>query len=55
MVAKCAGITRAGQRCSSPPVAGSDFCFLHDPARAAGRTPIAPSVNSSAPSFPATN
>ncbi|MDP9364226.1 MAG: hypothetical protein M3Q10_08375 [Chloroflexota bacterium] len=32
MAAKCAAITRAGRPCPSPPMAGSAWCWTHDPA-----------------------
>jgi hypothetical protein len=31
MAARCAAITRGGSRCPSPVVAGSTFCWTHDP------------------------
>jgi len=37
MAAKCSGITRGGNRCASPVVAGSTFCFLHAPEMAEAR------------------
>ncbi len=33
----CAGITRAGGRCTLPASAANGLCWLHDPARAAQR------------------
>jgi len=34
----CKATTRGGRPCQAFPVAGSDFCFWHDPSRAAQRT-----------------
>jgi hypothetical protein len=34
MAAKCQAIARSGSRCSSPPLAGSTYCWVHDPAAA---------------------
>src|SRR5215217_1261234 len=34
MAARCSAIARSGNRCSSPVLPGSTFCFVHDPAAA---------------------
>jgi len=33
----CQATTKSGRPCQAPPLAGSDFCFHHDPAKAAER------------------
>lgn len=37
MGAKCQAITRAGSPCPSPPLAGSAWCWTHDPGAAGAR------------------
>lgn len=37
MAAKCQAIARSGRPCGSPPLAGSAWCFIHDPAGAEAR------------------
>ena len=37
MAAKCAGITRAGKQCPSPPLPGSQWCWMHAPEAAEAR------------------
>lgn len=37
MAAKCSAITRAGRPCPSPPLAGSAWCWTHDPNAAGAR------------------
>jgi len=37
MVEKCAAITRGGRPCPSPPLAGSAWCWTHDPNAAGAR------------------
>src|SRR5215218_1572282 len=37
LVARCAGITRAGRRCTNVVAMGSDYCYQHDPARSEER------------------
>jgi hypothetical protein len=36
-LAKCTGITRAGERCKGIAIDGSDYCYAHDPDRAEER------------------
>ena len=37
MAAKCSAIARSGRPCGSAPLAGSSWCYLHDPAAAEAR------------------
>jgi hypothetical protein len=37
MATKCSAIAKSGSRCTVPVVAGSSFCYLHDPAMAERR------------------
>jgi hypothetical protein len=37
-VPRCAGTTRAGDRCTAIVAAGSAYCYHHDPSRAAERS-----------------
>jgi len=37
MPIKCSAIAKSGRRCTTPVVAGSTFCWMHDPASAEGR------------------
>lgn len=37
MSSRCAALTRSGVRCRAWALRGSDFCFAHDPDRAADR------------------
>ncbi len=37
MAATCQAIARSGRPCSSPPLAGSSWCWIHDPAAGEAR------------------
>ena len=37
MAARCQAIARSGRPCSSPPLAGSSWCWIHDPAATEAR------------------